>query len=140
MAIESNTESNIESNNNTTQTIQSIQNSQINLEAEIKQLKQLCQEILDIKNTLQNATADTTATTTPTTTATPTATTISEKIVPVPVLNESAITLSDLLIKSIVSRVENILRFTSKFYTYILEMSPCIIIFLFIVRHILFED
>jgi hypothetical protein len=140
MAIESNTESNIELNNDITQTIQSIQNNQSNLEAEIKQLKQLCQEILEIKTTLQKSIPDTTATTTPTTTATPTATTISEKIVPVPVLNESAITLSDLLIKSIVSRVENILRFTAKFYTYILEMGPCIIIFLFIVRHILFED
>lgn len=109
-------------NNDTIQTIQSIQS---NLEAEIKQLKQLLQEILDIKTTLQN-------TTTPTTTPT------SEQIVPVP--NESAITLSDLLIKTIVSRVENMLRFTAKFYTYILEMGPCIIIFLFIVRFILFEE
>ena len=120
----------------TTQTIQSIQNNQSNLEAEIKQLKQLLQEILDIKTTLQNALQNTT---TPTTTNTITVppTVISEKIVPVP--NESAITLSDLLIKSIVSRVENMLRFTSKFYTYILEMGPCIIIFLFIVRFILFD-
>ena len=115
-------------NNDTTQTIQSIQNNQSNLEAEIKQLKQLLQEILDIKTTLQNALQNTT---------TPTVTPTTEKIVPIP--NESAITLSDLLIKTIVSRVENMLRFTAKFYTYILEMGPCIIIFLFIVRHILFD-
>lgn len=121
----------------TTQTIQSIQNNQSNLEAEIKQLKQLkqlLQEILDIKTTLQNTLQNTT---TPTNTPTVPPTVITEKIVPVP--NESAITLSDLLIKTIVSRVENMLRFTAKFYTYILEMGPCIIIFLFIVRFILFD-
>ena len=130
-------ESNIESNNDTTQPIDPIQSNQRNnLDTEIKLLHQ---EMLDIKKTL-NTISIQTITTTPTITATPTAKNIAtpEQILP----NEitlTTITLSDLLIKTILSRVENMLRFTAKFYTYILEMGPCIIIFLFIVRYILFD-
>ena len=47
--------------------------------------------------------------------------------------------LSDLIIKTIVSRVENMLKFTAQFYTYILEMAPAIIIFLIIIKYMLFE-
>jgi hypothetical protein len=114
--------------------IQSTQRN--NLDTEIKLLHQ---EILDIKKTL-NTISIQTITTTPTITATPTTKTIAtpEQILP----NEitlTTITLSDLLIKTILSRVENMLRFTAKFYTYIIEMGPCIIVFLFILRYILFD-
>ena len=50
------------------------------------------------------------------------------------------ITLSDLLIKTFVSRIENMLKFTAQFYTNILEMAPGILIFLIIVKYILFVE
>jgi len=47
--------------------------------------------------------------------------------------------LSDLIIKTIVSRIENMLKFTAQLYTYVLEMAPAIIVLVCIIKYILVD-
>jgi hypothetical protein len=49
------------------------------------------------------------------------------------------ISLADLIINCIISRIENMLKFTVKLYTYVLEMGLPIIILLFIIKYIIVD-
>jgi hypothetical protein len=92
--------------------------NRISLETEIKNLQQ---QLIDIKLELKHLVEKTTSYNEP------------------QILLQTLPELSDLIIKTIVSRIENMLKFTSRLYTYVLEMAPAIIVLLCIIKYILVD-
>jgi hypothetical protein len=92
--------------------------NRISLETEIKNLQQ---QLIDIKLELKNLLEKTTSYNEP------------------QILLQTLPELSDLIIKTFVSRIENMLKFTAKLYTYVLEMAPAIIVLLCIIKYILVD-
>jgi len=92
--------------------------NRISLETEIKNLQQ---QLIDIKLELKHLLEKTTSYNEP------------------QILLQTLPELSDLIIKTIVSRVENMLKFTAKLYTYVLEMAPALIVLLCIIKYMLVD-
>jgi hypothetical protein len=92
--------------------------NRISLETEIKNLQQ---QLIDIKLELKHLLEKTTSYNEP------------------QILLQTLPELSDLIIKTIVSRIENMLKFTAKLYTYVLEMAPALIVLLCIIKYILVD-
>jgi hypothetical protein len=92
--------------------------NRISLETEIKNLQQ---QLIDIKLELKHLLEKTTSYNEP------------------QILLQTLPELSDLIIKTIVSRIENMLKFTAKLYTYVLEMAPALIVLLCIIKYMLVD-
>jgi hypothetical protein len=92
--------------------------NRISLETEIKNLQQ---QLIDIKLEIKHLLEKTTSYNEP------------------QILLQTLPELSDLIIKTIVSRVENMLKFTAKLYTYVLEMAPALIVLLCIIKYMLVD-